>query len=212
MVQLFGRGVRERRELGGSFPCPNCGDLRSFDEVTARPCLRVAAMPVRTGRSVRSMRCRTCESVFEPLVEGELNDRQVAEWNHRVERLVARVGVAAGGGSDPHRDAARDFLLGRNWFTFEVDGVVGWASEVPPDATSAFVDELVVALEALATSRRADAERAVEQLAVVLAAGGSVDGASTAILERCRTAAGVEEAKRPAKPSSTARKRPVVAA
>ena len=159
-----------------------------------RPALRLLGVPVMPlGPRTESMRCRHCAATYEPLVDGELNLRQIAEWNHRTERLVATVGVSSGPGhAIDCCVVARAFLIRRGWFAGEADVIVGCAAELPEDDRSALVDELVVALGTLqSVTGPRGMELIVCGLAAVLAAGGTVDERSEQILVRCADAAGV---------------------
>jgi hypothetical protein len=141
------------------------------------------------------MRCQVCEATYDAAVDGQQDLQLVAEWNHRVDRLVATVGVA-GRASEEHQARAREYLLGRGWFTAEVDGVVGWASEVSAKAAPDLVDELEAALEMLrSVTRTSGMELVVAGLAEILTVEGELDKKADALLDRCATAAGVDRAK-----------------
>jgi hypothetical protein len=196
MVQLFGRAEAERLRAGALFPCPSCGDVRRSDVVRTRPTLRVVGVPIPFGSDVESMRCQTCRASYEPMVDGRMNLRQVSEWNHRVARLVATVGLAAGAGQVLRRRfAAHELLLERGFFTADADAVVGWAAEVCDDALPALVDELVIALD-IVREVMSPAAMALEvcSLAAVLAADGIVDVRCQDVLARCCEAARVDPA------------------
>ena len=195
MRKLFGPAEHQRLEFGGAFPCPRCGSGRPYDGVRSASRFHLLGIPtVRLGRYVHSMRCRSCATTYEPLVDGQLNLRQVAEWTHRTDRLVATLGVAAGGSRlDEHQRAAHRFLLDRGWFTAEADGVVGWASEVSEGAVADLLEELMIALGTLAAvSRTTGMEQVVSGLAHILLAGRELDARSAEILTRCCNAAAVD--------------------
>jgi hypothetical protein len=194
MVQFFGRVDVERLRRGSLFPCPACGDVRRYDVVRTRPTFRLFGVSVvRLGRRVESMRCQTCAATYEPMVDGHLNLRQVADWNHRVARLVATVGVVAGPGRPAdHQVVAHTFLLRRGWFAGEADAIVVAASELSDVALPGLVEELAVALDTLrSVTRPRGMELTLFGLAAILAAGGTVDQRSEQILVRCADAGGV---------------------
>jgi hypothetical protein len=147
---------------------------------------------VRVGGETEWMRCCSCRAVSEPLDDGEPNQRQRLDWAHRIEQLVATVGVVAGSGT---RGRAKAFLIRRGWFNAEADAVVGWASEVEGDAGAAVLAELA---EALATVRRftpsADRELVILALASIFASGGGVDACAAEIVATCGRAAGFDGA------------------
>jgi hypothetical protein len=146
---------------------------------------------MRVGGETEWMRCCSCLAVSEPLEHGEPNDRQRLDWAHRIEQLVATVGVIVGSGTAAR---AKAFLIRRGWFNAEADAVVGWASEVEAGAGGHVVAELG---EALATVRRftprADRELVILALASIFAADGGLDRTAVAVVASCGRAAGFDD-------------------
>jgi len=194
---VFGTTWASERIGETGIDCPRCGRRRPA--TVERSQQRVVLLGIRTarrGEAVDQLRCEVCGLTAAPPTGSKPSAELMAEWNHRVLRLVATVGLAAGHSGPVGRDreyVARAFLVRRGWFHDDIDAVVGWAGTVPRSALQPVIEDLQVALGVVSGFVRiVGMEHLLYGLVSILAAGGGGLGYEdrTLVIE-CGTAAGL---------------------